>query len=458
MRIVMVGCGYVGLVTGVCFAAMGNRVCCVDTDAAKIAQLQQGASPIYEPGLEALIRENAAKGQLYFSESLEKALPTAEMVFIAVGTPAREDGGADLQYVYAVAHQIGSLMQRSLIVVNKSTVPVGTADEVRQIIRSELTARKADIPFDVVSNPEFLKEGAAIKDFMSPDRIIVGGERAEAIEAMRMLYAPFTLLNDRFIAMDTRSAEMTKYAANAMLATKISFINEIANICDRVGADVQKVRIGIGSDKRIGYSFIYPGIGYGGSCFPKDVKALIHMAESNGHEPALLRSVETVNLAQKSFLVRKLLTQYGEDLSGKTFALWGLSFKPETDDMREAPSLVIIGELLRRGAAVRAYDPKAMGKARSRYLKEVAVTYCSGKYEALQGACALLLATEWKEFRAPDFEEIATLLEDKIIFDGRNQYDPEQLASYGLRCVQVGRPAWGAQGSLAQKDDLLGTE
>lgn len=442
MRIVMVGCGYVGLVTGVCFAAMGNQVCCVDTDAAKTAQLQQGLCPIYEPGLESLIKENRAKGQLTFTDQLPQALEGAEVVFIAVGTPQGENGNADLRYIHAAAREIGAAMQAPLLIVNKSTVPPGTADQVRSIIRQELDKRKVDIHFDVVSNPEFLKEGAAVKDFMSPDRIIVGSESKEALEVMRTLYAPFTLLNDRFIAMDTRSAEMTKYAANAMLATKISFMNEIANICERVGADVQKVRIGIGSDTRIGYSFTYPGVGFGGSCFPKDIRALRHTAESFGYTPRITAAVEAVNESQKLLLAQKVKACYGENLSGKIFAIWGLSYKPETDDMREAPSIVIIKELLRCGASIRAYDPKAMPIAKKLYLKDYSIHYCTNKYEALQGTNALLLLTEWKEFRAPDFSEIAMQLSDHLIFDGRNQYDAEHLYSYGLRCIQIGRPSF----------------
>lgn len=441
MNITVIGSGYVGLVTGACFAEMGNRVTCVDIDEKKIEALNRGEVPIYEPGLAEMISRNVAKGHISFTTSIAEALSHAEIAFIAVGTPMGEDGSADLQYVLAVASDIGKHMQTELVVVDKSTVPVGTADKVKACIQAELDKRSdlGNISFTVVSNPEFLKEGAAIKDFMQPDRVVVGTESEEAMKKMRMLYAPFFKQNERFIAMDIRSAEMTKYAANAMLATKISFMNEMANICERVGADVNQVRIGIGSDSRIGYSFIYPGIGYGGSCFPKDVQALVKTAADYGYESKILKSVEAVNNRQKTVLLDKIIAHYGEDLSGKTFAIWGLSFKPETDDMRAAPAIPIIKGLIERGAKVQAYDPKARHEAESFYLKGLAVDYKEDKYAAVKGAHALLLLTEWKEFRSPDFNFLAEQLIDQHLFDGRNQFDQEHLEKYKIHYTQIGK-------------------
>ena len=439
MKISIVGTGYVGLVTGTCMAQMGNTVICVDVDEKKIEGLRKGIIPIYEPGLEAMVAENFKLGTLAFTTDIKGALDNSEICCIAVGTPMGEDGSADLQYVLQVAKDIGNSMSHHLIVVDKSTVPVGTADKVRDAIRKELQARGADISFDVVSNPEFLKEGAAIEDFMRPDRVVVGADNPKALEKIKELYEPFTRSHERFIAMDVKSAEMTKYAANAMLATKISFMNEIANICERVGADVNKVRAGIGSDSRIGYSFIYPGCGYGGSCFPKDVRALERLATENGYTPRVLKAVQDVNESQKLILAQKVIKRFGEDLKRHTFAVWGLSFKPETDDTREASSIAIISALSKYGAQIRAYDPKAMEVARGYYFKEHKnIEYVDSKYTALTGADALLLITEWKEFRSPDFEEMAKRLKNKVIFDGRNQYRRERLVELGFEYYQIG--------------------
>ncbi len=439
MKVSVIGTGYVGLVSGTCFAQMGNSVTCVDIDEHKIASLKEGKIPIYEPGLEKMVLENYAKGTLHFTTDTAEAVADSLVCFIAVGTPMGEDGSADLQYVLAVAREIGRHMQDYLVVVDKSTVPVGTADKVRTAIQEELDKRGVTIDFDVVSNPEFLKEGAAIQDFMHPDRVVVGAESERAMEIMHDLYAPFMKTRDRFIGMDIKSAEMTKYAANAMLATKISFMNEIANICERVGADVNKVRNGIGSDSRIGYSFIYPGCGYGGSCFPKDVQALAKTAKDVGYTPRILDAVEAVNYAQKKVLSDKVIKYFGEDLSGKTFAVWGLAFKPETDDMREASSITIINELTSRGAHVVAYDPKARHEAESFYLKDnTAVSYAESKYEALNGADALILVTEWQEFRSPDFDEMKKLLKTPVFFDGRNQFDRQRMKAMGFEYFQIG--------------------
>jgi len=441
MKISIVGTGYVGLVTGTCFAEMGNSVICVDIDENKIEKLKQGVIPIYEPGLETMVKDNYARGTLSFTTDIKEALEKSDVIFIAVGTPQGEDGSADLQYVLKVAEDIGKYMSHEMIVVDKSTVPVGTADKVKAVIQAELDKRGVQIPFHVVSNPEFLKEGSAIEDFMKPDRVVIGAENEYAMDVMKELYAPFTHNHERFIAMDVRSAEMTKYTANAMLATKISFMNEIANICERVGADVNKVRIGIGSDSRIGYSFIYPGCGYGGSCFPKDVQALNKIAQDAGYEPQIIQAVEAVNRKQKRVLVEKVVKRFGEDLSGKTFAVWGLSFKPETDDMREASSITIINELTKRGAKIKAYDPKAMDEAKSFYLKDNPhVEYTKSKYDALDGADAMLLVTEWKEFRSPDFNEMKQRLKTPIIFDGRNQYNIEKMKKKGFEYYQIGVP------------------
>jgi len=441
VKISIVGTGYVGLVTGTCFAEMGNRVICVDIDEKKVENLKKGVIPIYEPGLEPMVKENRDRGTLHFTTDIKEALEKSDIIFIAVGTPQGEDGSADLQYVLKVAEEIGANMRHEMIVVDKSTVPVGTADRVESVIKRELEKRGVEIPFHVVSNPEFLKEGSAIEDFMKPDRVVIGAKSEKAMEAMKELYAPFTHNHERFIAMDVRSAEMTKYAANAILATKISFMNEIANICERVGADVNRVRVGIGSDRRIGYSFIYPGCGYGGSCFPKDVQALNKIALDAGYEPKIIQAVEAVNEEQKRVLAKKVVKRFGEDLTGKTFAVWGLSFKPETDDMREASSITIINELTRRGAKIKAYDPKAMDEAKEHYLKgNDSVEYVKSKYDALDGADALLLVTEWKEFRSPDFEEMKQRLKSPVMFDGRNQFNIEKMKKKGFEYYQIGVP------------------
>ena len=441
MKLTVIGTGYVGLVSGTCFAEMGNTVTCIDVDSKKIDNLKNGIIPIYEPGLESMVLQNIKNGTLRFSTDLAKHLKDSDIAFIAVGTPMGEDGSADLQYVLKVASDIGKHMISSLIVVDKSTVPVGTADKVRETISQELTKRKVEIDFHVVSNPEFLKEGDAINDFMKPDRVVIGSDDEEATSKMRSLYTPFFRSSmDRLITMDVRSAEMTKYVANAMLATKISFMNEIANICELVDADVNKVRIGIGSDSRIGYSFIYPGSGYGGSCFPKDVKALKRTAEQNGYSPKLIKAVEDVNDLQKLVIANKVVSRFGEDLTGKTFAIWGLAFKPGTDDMREAPAIYIIKELTQRGAKIKAYDPKAIDEAKHFYLKDVPnVEYFNSKYETLLGADAMILLTEWKEFRAPDFEELKKQLKHTIVFDGRNQYDSEKMHANGFEYFQIGK-------------------
>ena len=438
MKIAVIGTGYVGLVSGTCFAEVGNTVTCVDVNAQKIEKLKKGIIPIYEPGLEAMVLNNIANKNLFFTTDIAQAIKQVEVVFIAVGTPMGEDGSADLQYVLSVAQSIGEAMEQHLIIVNKSTVPVGTADKIKEVIASALKKRGANIAFDIVSNPEFLKEGKAIQDFMKPDRVVIGAESSYAFEKIKALYSSFFLQHERFITMDIRSAEMTKYAANAMLATKISFMNEIANICERVGADVNKVRLGIGSDTRIGYSFIYPGCGYGGSCFPKDVLALKRLAEEVNYKAELIESVDNVNNRQKFLIAEKVIKKYGKDLKGRTFAIWGLAFKPETDDMREAPSIYIIKKLIAQGAQIRAYDPKATHEAKNFYLKDYAIEYVESKYEALKGADALLLLTEWKEFRSPDFEEIGKLLKDKVIFDGRNQYNAFNLPSMGFEYIQIG--------------------
>jgi UDPglucose 6-dehydrogenase len=440
MNISIVGSGYVGLVSGTCFSEMGNKVTCIDIDKTKIQKLENGIIPIFEPGLEQMVLKNVKNENLFFTTNLGEAISNAEIVFIAVGTPMGDDGSADLQYVLAVAKSIGESMVKELVVVDKSTVPIGTADKVKATIQTELDKRRVQIKFHVVSNPEFLKEGAAIDDFMKPDRVVIGADSEYAFDKMKQLYSPFFRTHDRFITMDIRSAEMTKYAANAMLATKISFMNEIANICERVGADANQVRIGIGSDKRIGYSFIYPGAGYGGSCFPKDVKALKKIAEECGYKANLISSVEEVNNAQKLVIAQKIVKKFGKDLTGKTFALWGLAFKPETDDMREAPSIYVIKELVSRGANLQVYDPKAMVEAKECYLNVVDnVSYLDSKYEVLKNADALILLTEWKEFRSPDFEEIKSKLLSPVIFDGRNQYNGLNLEDKGFEYYQIGK-------------------
>ena len=439
MNITVIGSGYVGLVSGTCFAEMGNRVTCVDIDPVKIEKLNQGIIPIFEPGLETMVLKNVKNKNLFFTTALHEALQTSEIAFIAVGTPMGDDGSADLQYVLAVAKSIAQSMQKRLIVVDKSTVPIGTADKVKATIQKELDERGSNLEFDVVSNPEFLKEGAAIDDFMKPDRVVIGADSEIAFKKMKELYSPFRS-HDRFITMDIRSAEMTKYAANAMLATKISFMNEIANICEKVGADANQVRIGIGSDQRIGYSFIYPGAGYGGSCFPKDVKALTKIANENGYTAQLITAVEEVNDAQKLVIAQKIVTRFGEDLTGLTFGIWGLAFKPGTDDMREAPAIYVIKELVSRGAKIKAYDPKAIDEAKEHYLKDVEnITYVASKYDVLKDSDALVLLTEWKEFRSPDFEEIKAQLKTPIIFDGRNQYIAYDLENKGLEYYRIGK-------------------
>lgn len=440
MNITVIGTGYVGLVTGTCFSEMGNNVTCIDVDIEKIKSLKRGIIPIYEPGIEPMVLKNLENNSLHFSTKLNDGLSNAELVFIAVGTPMGEDGSADLKYVLGVAKQLGQEMQKPLIVIDKSTVPVGTGDKVKAVIQKELDERGINTDFHVVSNPEFLKEGAAVQDFMKPDRIVIGSESQIAIDKMKDLYAPFTQNHDRIITMDIRSAEMTKYVANAMLATKISFMNEVANICELVGADVNKVRVGIGSDSRIGYSFIYPGSGYGGSCFPKDVKALKKTAEENGYNAELISSVESVNDRQKTVIANKLIKRFGNNLSGKTFAIWGLAFKPGTNDMREAPSIYVIENLIERGAKINAYDPKSMEEAQSFYLKDVKnIAYFNSKYETLQNVDAMILLTEWKEFRSPDFEELKTQMKCPIIFDGRNQYHNLNLDKKGFEYYQIGK-------------------
>jgi len=441
MNLTVIGTGYVGLVSGTCFAEMGNTVTCIDVDTKKIDGLKNGIIPIYEPGLEAMVKRNVQSKTLRFSTNLSKHLEKCDIAFIAVGTPMGDDGSADLKYVLQVAKEIGRNMEHSLIIVDKSTVPVGTADKVKLTIQGELNARKMNIDFQVVSNPEFLKEGDAINDFMKPDRVVVGSDDDKSAQKMRTLYSPFFRSSmDRLITMDVRSAEMTKYVANAMLATKISFMNEVANICELVGADVNKVRIGIGSDSRIGYSFIYPGSGYGGSCFPKDVKALKKTAEEHGYTAKLITAVEDVNDKQKMVIAHKVVNRFGQDLKGKTFAIWGLAFKPQTDDMREAPAIYIIKDLVKRGAHIQAYDPKAMDEAQKFYLKDIPnVSYFNSKYETLKEADAMILLTEWKEFRSPDFEELKQQLNEPIIFDGRNQYNSQLMQDLGFEYFQIGK-------------------
>ena len=439
MKITIFGSGYVGLVTGACFAEVGNDVLCVDVDPLKVAMLQRGEVPIHEPGLDEVVRRNSADGRLSFTTDVAKGVAHGQFQFIAVGTPPDEDGSADLQHVRAVARSIGQYLENYRVVVNKSTVPVGTADVVRNTIAGVLAERGKNIPFSVVSNPEFLKEGAAVADFMRPDRIIVGCDDHRATVLLRNLYAPFNRNRDRLIEMDVRSAELTKYAANAMLATKISFMNEIANLAERLGADVEKVRVGIGADPRIGYHFIYPGAGYGGSCFPKDVKALEYTARSVNYEAALLQAVEAVNERQKTVLFAKIQRHFNHDLRGRAFALWGLAFKPGTDDMREAPSRVLLEALWREGCTVRAYDPAAMNETRRIYGERPDLELCERPMDALQGADALVIVTEWGLFRSPDFDAIRQALKQPVIFDGRNLYDPDHLREQGFIYYAIGR-------------------
>jgi UDPglucose 6-dehydrogenase len=437
MKIVVVGTGYVGLVSGTCFAETGVNVVCVDVDERKIDLLNNGQIPIYEPGLEDIYKRNVEKGRLSFTTDLGGSLENAEAVFIAVGTPPDEDGSADLKYVLLVAREIGKNMDHYLVVATKSTVPVGTSKKVKQAIQEELQKREIEIPFDVASNPEFLKEGSAVQDFLRPDRIVIGTESEQAIKVMKRLYKPFLLNGHPILFMDITSSEMTKYAANSMLATRISFINDIANLCEILGADIDAVRRGIGSDPRIGNKFIYPGTGYGGSCFPKDVQALIRTADENGYSLDILKAVEAVNYRQKSTLVAKIQNHFNGELKGRKFALWGLAFKPKTDDMREAPSLVIIDKLLEAGASVVAYDPVAMKEAEK--IIGDKVTYAKDEYDACIDADAIVLVTEWPEFRLPNYRVLERLLKNKIIFDGRNIYDPAELAELNFTYYPIGR-------------------
>jgi UDPglucose 6-dehydrogenase len=439
MKISIFGCGYVGLVSGACLAEMGNDVLCIDTDPTRIKMLNKGGVPIYEPGLENLLHKNLRAGRLAFSTDVGTGVAHGLFLVIAVGTAADEEGHADLQHVLAVAHSIGEHIIEYRVIMNKSTVPVGTADKVRQTITESLNKRSKTVEFDVVSNPEFLKEGAAIDDFMKPDRIIIGAESIRSIELLRALYAPFNRSRDRMLIMDVRSAELTKYAANAILATKISFMNELANIADRVGADIEHVRIGIGSDPRIGYHFIYPGCGYGGSCFPKDVQALERSASQAGYDAELLRAVEAVNHRQKQVLFEKIYTHYAGALAGKTFALWGLAFKPNTDDMRSAPSRILMEALWAEGASVRAYDPQAMTEARRIYGERTDFTLCTDPVSTVENADALVVLTEWNTFRSPNLTELKAGLKQAVIFDGRNLYDPHTMAREGFTYYAIGR-------------------
>ena len=440
MKITVIGTGYVGLVTGACLADVGNQVLCMDIDAKKIETLKSGGIPIYEPGLKEMVAHNVGAGRLHFTTDIALGVAFGDVQIIAVGTPPGEDGSADLQYVVAAARNVGRLMKSPKIVMDKSTVPVGTADKVRAAIADELKTRGADVKFSVVSNPEFLKEGAAVEDFMRPDRIVIGADDADAIEAMRKLYAPFQRNHDRIMVMDVRSAELTKYAANAMLATRISFMNELALLAELLGADIESVRKGMGSDPRIGYHFLYPGIGYGGSCFPKDVQALQRTATAAGMNLKLLDAVERVNYAQKHVLTQKIVKRFGEDLSGKTIALWGLAFKPNTDDMREAPSLVLIEDLVKRGAKIVAFDPVALIEAKHLLGDNPSVKFASDSMEALSGVDALAIVTEWKTFRAPDFTAMKAALKLPIVFDGRNLYEPEAMRDLGFEYYPIGRP------------------
>ncbi|MCV2357189.1 UDP-glucose/GDP-mannose dehydrogenase family protein [Paucibacter sp. B2R-40] len=439
MKVTAIGTGYVGLVTGACLAEMGNHVVCLDVNAEKIRVLNAGEIPIHEPGLLEIVRRNVAAGRLQFTTDVDLAVNHGTIMFIGVGTPPDEDGSADLQYVLAAARSIGARMTDYKVIVDKSTVPVGTADKVRAAVAEELAKRGSTLAFSVVSNPEFLKEGAAVEDFMKPDRIIIGSDDEQATLFMRALYSPFTRNHDRMIVMDLRSAEFTKYAANAMLATRISFMNEMALLAEKVGADIELVRRGIGSDPRIGYSFLYAGAGYGGSCFPKDVKALVQAAQSEGIPLQVLTAVEAANERQKLLLVDKVVARFGADLSGRHFAIWGLAFKPNTDDMREAPALVILRELLRLGATVAAYDPVAMTEAKRQLGELPALSYCQSAEQALEGADALLLVTEWKEFKSPDFDVIKSALKQPVVFDGRNQYEPSLMKVLGIEHHGIGR-------------------
>ena len=439
MRVTIFGTGYVGLVTGTCLSDVGHDVVCVDIDQSKVDGLNQGVIPIYEPGLEPMVKANHAAGRLSFTTDAASAIAHGDVIFIAVGTPPDEDGSADLKYVLAVARTIGQHRERPVVVVNKSTVPVGTADKVRAAIADELSGRGVDVPLDVVSNPEFLKEGDAVNDCMRPDRIIIGASSASAIEKLKRLYAPFNRNHERIVVMDVRSAELTKYAANAMLATKISFMNEIANIAEKVGADVEMVRQGIGSDPRIGWHFIYPGAGYGGSCFPKDVQALAKTAQQHGYNAELLGAVESVNDRQKAHLFELIQRHYGGDIAGRTFAVWGLAFKPNTDDMREASSRRLLQLLWDSGAKVRAYDPEARHEAQRIFGERDDLVLCDSARAALADADALVVVTEWKQFRSPDFQRLRQSLADAVIFDGRNLYHPDEVEAAGLAYYGIGR-------------------
>jgi len=439
MKITVVGTGYVGLVTGACLADMGNHVVCLDVDERKIRVLNEGGIPIHEPGLDVVVKRNVAAGRLQFTTDVAASVAHGTLQFIAVGTPPDEDGSADLQYVLAAARNIGRLATDYKLVIDKSTVPVGTADKVQAAIDDELGKRGLDLAFSVASNPEFLKEGAAVEDFMRPDRIVVGVSDERAANLLRAIYAPFQRTRDKLVVMDLRSAELTKYAANAMLATRISFMNELALLAEKMGADIELVRQGIGSDPRIGYHFLYAGCGYGGSCFPKDVKALIRTASDQGQDLKVLQAVEDANDHQKTVLTRKVLARFGQDLSGRRFALWGLAFKPNTDDMREATSRVVIDELLARGATVTAYDPVATEEAKRIFGDEPRITYAQGPMEALEGAEALLIITEWKEFRSPDFERLKGALKQPVVFDGRNLYEPALMRDFGIEYHAIGR-------------------
>ena len=439
MKITVIGTGYVGLVSGACLAEMGNDVLCMDVDPRKIEMLERGEIPIWEPGLQDMVRRNVAANRMKFTLDPKRATEHGTIQFIAVGTPPDEDGSADLQYVLAAARNVGKHMTDYKVIVDKSTVPVGTADKVREAVGQELKARGVEVPYAVVSNPEFLKEGAAVDDFMRPDRIVVGADDEQAIFLMKALYSPFQRNHERLVVMDVRSAELTKYAANAMLATRISFMNELALLAEQVGADIELVRQGIGSDPRIGYHFLYAGAGYGGSCFPKDVKALIRIGSENGRDMKVLGAVEAANDAQKHVLVEKVVARFGENLSGRRFALWGLAFKPNTDDMREAPSRVIIDALIARGATVCAYDPVAIHEAQRAIGECAGLTYAEGPMQALEGADALLIVTEWKEFRSPDFDAIRNALKQPLVIDGRNMYPPALPRAAGLDYISIGR-------------------
>ena len=440
MKITIIGSGYVGLVSGACFADLGNDVVCLDVDEKKITQLRSGSIPIYEPGLQQLVSHNVAAGRLRFTTDVEEGVAHGAVQFIAVGTPSDQDGSADMRYVIAAARSIGRSMTEYRVIANKSTVPVGTAERVRAAIAEELRNRGLDRPFSVVSNPEFLKEGAAVGDFMRPDRIVVGSSDERATQIMRQLYAPILRNHDRLLVMDPRSAELTKYAANAMLATRISFMNELANLAEKLGANIESVRNGIGSDQRIGYHFLYAGVGYGGSCFPKDIQALQHTAGEYGVQLTIVDAVEKANRTQKQRLLEKVRGRFGEHLDGRHFAVWGLSFKPNTDDMREAPSRVVINGLLARGARITAYDPVAMEEAKKIFAKEPGVHFASSTVDALDGADALIIVTEWKEFRSPDFDDMKKRLKSPVVFDGRNLYDPAVMRDSGIEYFSVGRP------------------